>query len=333
MLLPSRFRSVFAILLPALAAACGDGIPDLSSAGLTLEEVGVVREAAPEGRTPLLQLPVYLRAAGARGLWTLDTGSKRAVLLDPAAGPVATVSRPGHGPGEVWVPLGFDVAGPDEVWIADPGNAKIAGFRGGRVLREFVLDHQPLGIVATPDGTLWVGGDLMSSVLVRYDREGRRIGTAGVPIRPGARWFRLNQGVLARGSGACAVVWAYTFHSALECFAADGRSVWKVAGPVRVEPRRDADPFRMSPDDRFAYVDVTAAGGRVYALFVGRTAGDEGLRTDQVHVFDERTGTFAGRITLPRPAKFILRTDSTLAALDYDPEPLVRLYRMSGGDS
>lgn len=331
--IPSRFfkRFVCSTALAGAVVAC-TGQPELAVVDTTLTEISVLRDPtlAP-GTAPLLQLPAYLRPTADGGLWTLDTGRKSAVRL-PLAGLVpAFEGKQGHGPGEIWVALGIDVASEGTVWIADPGNAKITGFREGRVVSEFLVEHQPLGVVATSDGTVWVGGDLVRHVMVRYDRQGNRLGTAGRPLGEGARWFRLNQGVPARGSGRCAVVWAYTFHSVVECFAQDGRTLWQVQGPVDIKPARVADPYSMSADDRFAYVDVAASGGRVYALFVGGPASENGLRTREVHVFAASDGAFVGRMTLPSPAKHIARFDTMFAALDYDPEPLVRLYRVSEG--
>lgn len=323
---PSRFALVVTMVAGSVSA-CSDA--PVARAELELSPVaGVVAQFAATGADPLLQLPVYLRRAPSGGLLTLDTGRKSAVLLTTDRTGRSEAGRPGRGPGEISVPLGMDVAADGTVWIADPGNAKVAGFRDGRMVWEFLVEHQPLGIAALPDGTVWVGGDLMNTVLVRYDREGNRLGTVGVPVERGGRAFRLNQGVLAHGDGPCAVVWAYTFRSVVECFAADGSTRWSTPGPVHIEPGRRVDPYRMSPDDRFAYVDVTTDGRHVFALFVGRKAGDEGLRTREVHVFDAADGGFAGRLELPDPAKFILRHDSVLVGLDYDPEPRVRSYRI-----
>jgi hypothetical protein len=324
--LSSRYTPIFAILT-VLVAACGD--QPVPQAELALAPIRDFRVSGATGRQEaLLQLPVYLRTDYAGRLLTLDTSRKAAVLLATERTGRSVAGRPGRGPGEISVALGMDVADDGSVWIADPGNGKLAGFRDGVVVAEFLVDHQPLGVTALRDGSVWVGGDLMNSVLVRYDRKGNRLGTAGVPPAGGARAFRLNQGVMARGTGPCAVVWAYTFHSRVECYAADGRTLWSVRGPVEIEPGRDVDPYRMSPDDRFAYVDVTTAGDEVFALFVGRKAGDDGLRTREVHVFRVADGGFAGRMELPEPAKFILRRNVELVALDYDPEPMVRSYRI-----
>lgn len=315
----------------ALLVCAGCNEPSVQRVALNLEPLGEVRESGggPEAAT-LLQLPVYLRSAGGGDFWTLDTSRKSAVRLSERGRLVDSVGRPGRGPGELSVPLAFDVGPDGRLWIADPGNGKVVGYRAGAMTDEFLLDHQPLGVVAAANGELWVAGDLVESVLVRYDERGNRLGSVGVPEGKGARWFRFNQGIAAPGEGPCAAVWAYTFYSIVECFGPGGESVWRTSAPVEIRPPRDADPEAMSSGDRFAYVDVTADDRYVYALFVGGLPGEDGLRARQVHLFEIDTGRFAGNLELAAPAKFILRRDSILAALDYDPEPLIRLYRVDG---
>lgn len=327
MLLSSRSK-----LLVLCVVACGCGREAAVAPASTLRPLTTIREVARAGEAPLLQLPIYLRTRDGQQFWTLDTKRKSAVALDWSGAGGVRAGRPGRGPGEISVALAMDLAGDGTVWIADVGNGKVAGFREGRIAHEFMLEHQPLGIVAAADGTLWVGGDLRRSVLRRYDRAGTPLGSAGVPLDTTGDRYRFNQGVAAPGAGPCAVVWAYTFYSIVECYAPDGRTAWRGRPPTSIQPRRGANPFQMSPDDRFAYVDVTAAGGRVYGLFVGGPPTEDGLRTREVHVFDARDGSFLQAMQLPEPAKYIARYDTLLATIDYDPEPLIRVYRVEGED-
>ena len=306
-------------------------MPELSVKFLEIASYGQSGSPGVDDST-LMELPAYLRMDARGDLWTLDTGRKSAIRLSRGTRPAEIVGRTGHGPGEIAVALGIDISPSGVVWVADMGNAKIVGFRDGRVVSEFTVDHAPAGVATPSDSTIWVGGDLMNTILMEYDRSGRRVGSAGQPILRGAHSFRLNQGVLAHGSGSCAVAWAYTFHSVVECFSAAGKSLWRVRGPVPVEPGADADPRRMSGKDVFAYTDVVIDASRIYALFVGHRATREGLHTRSVHVFDEATGHFLGAWQLPRQARFILRRDSTFALLADEPGPVVHVYRVREGE-
>jgi len=280
---------------------------------------------------PVLELPAYLRGGPDGAIWTLETKRRAAVRLGMNGSTVRREGKPGHGPGEIAVALGIDVSPGQTVWVADPGNGKVVGFEEGKVVSEFMVDHAPLGIAAPSDDGVWVGGDLVNSVLVRYDRAGRKIGTAGVPILRTSNAMRLNQGVLAHGAGPCPVVWAYRFHSVVECFDLEGKTRWRTDGPVPIAPGRQANPISLSEEDVFAYTDVSTDGERVYALFRGGPAGKDGLQTRDVHVFDAQTGAFMGRWRLPRPAHFILRRDSSFVVMADEPAPVVRVYRTREG--
>jgi hypothetical protein len=275
-----------------------------------------------------LQLPAYLRLDPAGWIFTLETGRPSAVGYRPGSAIPRIVGRAGRGPGEMSGPSAIDISPSGRIWVADHGNAKLVAYQGGSVWGEFLVDHAPMGVVAVGDAQVWVGGDLRHSVMVRYDSAGRRLGTAGTPPDTTRAGFRLNQGSAVRGAGPCAVVWAYRFHSRLDCYGADGRTVWSVPGPVHIGPDRDTHPFRMQARDRFAYTDVAVHGDRVYALFMGGPVGKTALRTDRAHVFDVKDGRFLGTLRLPHVAKALVRSDTLLGLLEYEPEPHILLYRI-----
>lgn len=307
----------------------GCGRPPAEQRAETLTLVATIRDSSRIDSKPLFEWPAYVRSGSDGLLWTLDTGRKAVIAFGADSQVAAVAGRPGRGPGEIAISLAMDVSPDGVVWVADAGNAKIIGFRRDTAVAEFRTDHQPLGIAAPDDASVWVGGDLRQSVMIRYDRHGRRVGIAGAPVGRTPASFRFNQGVAARGTGPCAVVWAYTFYSVIDCFAPDGHMVWRAEGPERIAPATDADPNGMSPTDQFAYLDVTTSGGRVYALFFGGTPSREGLRTRTVHLFDARDGRFLQVLTLPTPAKYILRHDTTFVILDYDPVPVINVYNVS----
>ncbi len=294
--------------------------------------VGDENRGSTEREGVLLQLPAFLRFGIDQRIWTLDTGRKAAVAFKLDTGASTIIGSEGRGPGELRVSAAMDVSPGGIIWIGDVGNGKVVGFRNGTVVSEFVVNHQPFGLVAPTDSVVWVVGDLMNSLMVRYDLSGERLGEVGVPVNVGREWFRSNQGTAARGTGACAVVWAYTYHSLLHCFSADGEMLWSTSGPVEIEQSRESDPNQMSPNDLFAYIDIVAHAGRVYGLFVGGRPGDGGLNSRTVHVFRSDTGAFVGVQTLPQPAKYIARTDSSLALVTYEPTPRIVLYSIDSDE-
>jgi hypothetical protein len=276
---------------------------------------------------PMLEMPSSVRYdTGSDRVWVLDTGRKAALGFDGSGTGPEVVGKPGRGPGELGMATAFDVDDSGTLWIADTGNGKVAGFRNGEVVSEFQVDHAPLGIVAVSDSVLWVTGDLMRSLLIRYDTAGNRLGAVGVPEDTGRSALRSNQGVAARGQGECAVAWAYAYRSVLACFAEDGSRLWRTEGPVPVAWDKNNDPYNMTQKDRYAYVDIATNKDRVYALFVAK---GNRSRTDQVHVFDIHTGEFLGRQTLPTPARHLVLHGNKLVTSDSDPEPVIREYDVS----
>lgn len=327
-----RERASRAVCIACVLGAAGCRAGDRAPSDQTLNTsllTSIGREEVSErgDRLQVLEAPAYLRLQGG-SVWTLDTGRRQAVRYGLPAGEGQAIGTRGRGPGELAVTLAFDLAPDGTAWIADVGNAKVVGLRDDLVVAEFPLDHPPAGLAAPDDSTIWVAGDLQHSLFHLYDRAGQRLRSVGVPADTGALAFRLNQGVAATGTGACHVVWVYTFRSIMECYDASGDLLWTRAGPDEVVPRPDADPTRSSARDVFAYTDVAAAGGRIYALFVGAAGAGE---TDRVHVFDATDGTFLGVQRLPGDAMFFTQTDSSLATLDYDPFPRIHVFRIGNG--
>lgn len=323
-------RGIAAALLAAsIAVGCSErGTHRELQMTLYAIEMGTIPTTGSGDSAPALELPVYLRLGAGGGYFTLDTGRRGVVELDPSGDVIRVAGKEGHGPGEVGLALGFDLAPDGSIWIADVGNGMIKGYDGTSLIAEFPVNHRFSG-VATPDRGVWVAGDLRNSVIVRYDRAGRRIAEVGTPADTNARSVRFNQGVIATGTDTCAVLWAYTYRSRIDCYGSQGRLLWQAATPFSIAPADDAEPAQMSPEDEFAYVDVAASDGSVYALFIGGRASEgTGLRTTQVQMFDEDDGTYLGELNLLAPAKFIAVRDSTLAAMDYAPNPVIRVYRL-----
>lgn len=321
---------VWPLAIGALLAAC-DGIASADRISYRylpleveyLESFGDTSSAAPHNST--LGLPSYVRFAPDGSTWVLD--GHRLVYFDRVGRAVNVVGRRGRGPGELWAPLAIDVDQNGVVWVADVGNGKVLRADSGGWTAEFVVPSLPMGVAAQGD-TVWVAGDFRSSLFTLYDWTGNFLGSVGVPANTSPTAFRFNQGAAVGGS-SCAVVWAYTFRSTVECIGPSGMTRWRSEGPEPIAPSPHTDWASMSAADEFAYLDVAVANGHVYALYMGGPARHDGLKTSTVHVFDLFTGQFTGAQRLPRPAQYFARTDSLLAILDRDPVPQIHIYRIS----
>lgn len=314
------------VLISSAACAADNWEADFSFA-VEPHPLQVFGIAPAESRDTVLQLPAHLRLDPSGWIFTLETARPSAVGYRVGSSSQWIIGRPGRGPGEMFGPMSIDISPSGRIWIADHGNAKIVAYENGRLWHEFRVDHAPMGIVAVGDSAVWVGGDLSRSVMVRYDPSGKRTGTAGVPPDTSALSFRLNQGSATHGAGPCAVVWAYRFRSRIDCYQADGSTVWSVDGPVPIAPDENTKPHRMQERDQFAYTDVTVHGDRIYALFIGGPVGRNALRTDRAHVFSVQDGRFLGVLRLPQRTKALVRSDSLLGLLEYEPEPHILVYR------
>jgi hypothetical protein len=320
-----RWCSIPGLLL-ALTACSGDPLEETPLHPDLVLSLGADAVEA-DGRTPLFVFPTAIRtSAASSGFYVLDNGRRRVVHVD-SAGAARSIGRSGRGPGELAMLTGFDLAEDGTLWMTDAGNGKLVRYRGAEPVDEFLVNHAPNGVVAL-NGEVWVVGNLMHSLLVRYDSAGKRLGPVGMPLDTGRLAMRSNQGVAVRGEGPCAVVWAYSYRSVLKCFGRDGDLVWQTSGPILVEWDPQNDPFNMTRKDRFTYVDLSVSEGRVHALFVRK-----GNRTqsDQLHRFDVTDGRFLGAFRLPVPARGMTWQSDRVILTDYDPEILIGEYRFGGG--
>lgn len=292
----------------------------------TAEERIVVLDSAGLGlREPALMNPAYVRHGPAGVVWLLDTGRGAVFEYRQDGKFVTRYGRKGHGRGQMWIPIAMDVSPQGTVWVVDAGNGKVVGFRRGGETTEFPIDFQPAGIAAVSDTDLWIAGDLRSSLFVRLNAEGQKRGSVGLPADTGRTAFRSNQGVAAQGGGACAVLWAYSYRSRLECYDASGNRRWIANGPTNIEWPKDANPFRMSANDRLAYLDVTAAQGKVFALFLGST----GIpKSRELQVFDEENGKYLGVARLADSSTHVAITPTGIATVELTGEQLTPHLRV-----
>lgn len=325
-----RHVSAFVTLtLVACAHDIGSEAPGLAlgvTGGTTAQERAVVLDSSGLGlREPALMNPAYVRNGASGAVLLLDTGRSTIFEYRGNGKFVTRYGRKGHGSGQLWTPIAMDVSPEGTVWVVDAGNAKVVGFRADGALREFPIDFQPAGIAAVSDDDIWIAGDLRSSLFVRLDSSGRRRGVVGVPADTGRTAFRGNQGSAARGEGVCAVLWAYSYRSRLECYNSKGARVWRVSGPTTVEWPKDADPFRMSASDRLAFLDIAVSQGKVFALFLGNSGVP---KSRHLEVFDESDGAYLGSAYLTDSATHVAISPARITVVEAGGEQLIPHLRI-----
>lgn len=343
----SHGSTMFSWATVAMLSACssGDESARLPALQLTTELVTVlgagadshVRGALPSAsrtssngrKQPELVHPTYVRFSSPDLVWVLDP--PRLLAFSSDGTPLKTHERVGSGPGEVRMPIAFDASENGDAWIADVGNGKLVGLDTADGARTVIVETVPQGVVQVGD-EFWVAGDLRRSLFVRYSPTGERVGSAGTPINTARYAYRFNQGVAVRGARECAVVWAYTFRSLIECLDFEGHTVWRVDGPSSVQVPDNPAWTRMSSSDTFAYVDIASSNGRIYCLFIGGPATADGIQGRELHIFSEVDGRFLGVQKLPRAANYFARYGSLLAIVARNDAPQVFLYRIISED-
>lgn len=267
--------------------------------------------------------------------------------------PLASWGREGKGPGEFEDLWGIQDAGGREAWLFDSGQGRltrvdVAALVAGAtdpVRRMLALRSElaPLSALWVADTLLVSAGMFTRGRLAHFDSGGalrRVVGAlpnAGQGVPPEVAQHAYS-GTLARHPTRPLVAIGTRHADRVEIYDAAGRVVTVGRGPARFEPAfrvqvRGNDPLMASGGDlRFGYVDLTAAGDRLYGLYSGRTRGELPGRAnfgDQVHVFDW-SGRLVQVLTLDARVLGIAVAAGpggrTLYATRYDPEPAVLRY-------
>lgn len=249
------------------------------------------------------------------------------VLLDGAGDPAFHVLRPsdgqrlssfgaeGEGPGEFRGAWSLDpVPDREAFWTFDIALQRLTRVRlregrpAGDLSRSRVVDLRAPALV---NDALWAGparilasGHFAEGRLGRFDGEGRFLGSSGAlpppPVSaeaaPAAVLQQAYQGRLARRVGGSGLVLGVRQAGRVELFDGRGDPAGGARVPFSFPPRfgiadTERGPVMETGEElRFGYIDVTGAGGRIYALFSGRLRGawDEGRAGfgRYVHVFD-----------------------------------------------
>jgi hypothetical protein len=143
--------------------------------------------------------------AGGR-VYVLDN-SKQIRVFDENGAYIRSMSRLGHGPGELWGPIGMGWDNDANIWVADPGNSRWTVFdtAGG-----YLYDHHRPILGATPpawpggfqaDGYLYdVSVQILDAschtrgVLIRYDAELTPVDSIPLPIHHERYIHRTSEG-------------------------------------------------------------------------------------------------------------------------------------------
>lgn len=321
---PMLYLAAFLVSTPLGACGSEGTIPRLS---LSLTPVVQYNDPHVGTDSAIFVWPSVVRlAADGGGAWVLDHAVSRVhyVPIEPGLSP-KTFGRAGSGPGELRGATSLDVGASGRVVVADAGNGKLVVFDTTGALEDIVVPSVPTGVVLVED-EIWVLGDLIESIFVRYARDGRLIGR--VELGETDSPPRFNRGVAAPGSAPCVAIVAFSFRSEIRCFGIDGVEVWRTAPPNPISPTKDMHPLRISEADIFAYADVAMTPRYVYALFVGQPATRDGIAGDRLHVFRAEDGAFVGGTVLPERINHFSLRDQVMVTVTYRPEPAIIVYRV-----
>jgi hypothetical protein len=300
-----------------------------------------------------LARPQVAAVAGARLVVTDAGGGDMLLILDRADGRVLrSWGRKGRGPGEflsIWsVQPSRD---PGQVWVFDPSQGRLTlvdvdALVSGKdhpVVRMLSLrsDLLPLDVRWISDTLLISTGLFRSGRVAVFDSTGAVRHFAG-PLPPTRAGIPVNvaqhaySGTLALRPSHGSFAIATRNADRIELYGSDGSLQHLARGPIGFEPQyelqyRGNQPSMATGDDlRFGYVDASAAGDRIFALYSGHTRAERPGRAnfgDEVHVFDW-DGNMRARYRLDHPALTIAvdAGSRTLYAVRHDPEPAIVSY-------
>jgi hypothetical protein len=260
----------------------------------------------------------------------------------------ASWGRDGEGPGEFRTLWDIDPSGPDGAWLYDPSLSRLTlvhvpSLAAGRPdpVRRMVTLHADL----VPMTALWMADTLLVSTgmfargrLAMFDESGRLKRVMG-PLPPAREGIppqvaqHAYSGTLVRHPTRPLLAIATRHADRVELYDADGRLLRVARGPRGFEPVFEAataggTPAMASGDDmRFGYVDMTARGEHLYALYSGASRGERPGRASfggEVHVFDW-DGRLLRILPLDHLALALAVSDDarTLYTVRHDPAPAV----------
>lgn len=262
--------------------------------------------------------------------------------------------RTGSGPGEfrtVWSVQPADQ--PGQAWVFDPTLSRVtlvdlAGLAANRAdpVRRMILlrgDASAMDVRWSGDTALVATGLFPRGRLAVFDTAGRLTRFAGPlpPVRggvPAQVAQHAYMGTLARHPSRGLFAIATRHADRLEIYSPFGSLLKTVRGPGGFDPaftvqaRAGSPALATGEDLRFGYVDLAAAGDRLFALYSGYTRAERPGWANfgaEVHVFDW-DGHLRARYRLDHAALTIAVDERgpTLYATRHAPSPAVAEYRL-----
>ncbi len=300
------------------------------------------------------------QSIGVAGEWVLvgDVPRPHALhVISRADGQhLASWGREGKGPGEFSSLWGIQPDSGGQVWLFDPGQirltrldvASLVSGSANPLRRTLGLkgDYLPMTALWMNDSLLVSTGMFAGGRLAQFDTAGnpRRLVGPLPPAKPGVPApvaQHAYTGTLVRHPTRPLLAIGTRHADRVEIYRQDGELVTVARGPARFEPvyesvvRANAPVMSSGEDLRFGYIDLFAAGDRLYGLYSGVTRGERPGRATfggEVHVFDW-DGRLLARYALDGLA-LALAVDpgeQVVYTIRHDPEPAVLRYALPRG--
>lgn len=349
-------RFPWLILAAGILSACA-GDTDGGSTRATFHTEAQPLNAEVIYASDSLGMPHLLAVAGEQLLVT-DIGGGASLHVLKQGRRLASYGRKGQGPGEFSAIRTLQPS-PDgrTVWLYDLENTRLtlldldsvlAGSRGA-VRRTLLLrsDLGPMNAVRLSDSLIASSGLFTRGRLALFTGSGTLQRVVG-PLPPAREGVpapvaqHAYTGTLVRHPHRPLLALATRHADRVEFYGVDGTLHRVARGPRKFEPEYEVQvaggaPTMATGDDlRFGYVDVSAVGDRLYALYSGFTRGERPGRANfgqQVHVFDW-DGKLLRVLPLDQPVLGIAVSEDgqNIYAVRHDPEPAVLRYTVPAAD-
>ncbi len=274
-------------------------------------------------RGEYLVQPQLLVAFGST-IFVFDDADRRLKAFSSAGQLLWSMGGPGAGPWEFKRPTDIETAPNGDVWVADPGNARISVIRSdGRPTRMIEMRSQTTRVIP-----------LAWPFFARYDAQGQLVSGLPPPAElEHASALAAEPVVMVGPTGDAAV--AFRWSGTLMIVGSDGavRATTVGVEPIpfpetksyKIKDRggRELLVFRTDPKATWAAYSVAAMQDRAVVLFRGRTESAGRI----LDLYALRTATYLGSMLVPEAASRIAAIGNDLAVLYGDTKPHVDVMR------
>lgn len=271
----------------------------------------------------------------ADGVAVLDIGSTQVIRLSRDLRVLWRFGREGSGPGEFREPTDLSCAEDGTVFVADAANARVTVLSPrGRLDTLIVLQDPPGRVAAAPrGGSVWLTGASSAHIATRLSLAGGRSLSVAAPAEIAALLRLQLEGWISptRDSG---VVIAYRWSSKVQRIAGDGRVLFSVHGPERidypavrsyaVDERGAARMVRIAADALEAVKQLDVLGGDVYLLFAGGSK-SAGSVVDRLSL---ESGRYLGSLQLPLAPYAFAVSSGRIYVIQLDPAPAILAFEL-----